>query len=182
MTDELVDMCDENNNLIGLRKLLKSEAHKNGLWHRAAHIWIYNSKGELLLQLRAKGKLLYPDMWDISAAGHVSAGEEPLTSGLRELAEELGLKARQKDLQFFGVKKIKEVYKQIKNNEFDYIYFLKFDGDIKTLKLQAEEVQEIRFLPLKKIEEELKDNPNRYVPHGDYWTEVIEEVKRRSKE
>lgn len=68
MGDELVDICDENNNLHGIRKTT-SEAHRAGLWHRASHVWIYNSKGEILLQLRAKEKLLYPDMWDISAAG-----------------------------------------------------------------------------------------------------------------
>ena len=90
MADELIDICDENNNLINVQKT-KSEAHKNGLWHRASHIWIYNSNGEILLQLRAKEKPLYPDMWDISAAGHISAGEDPITSGLREVKEEIGL-------------------------------------------------------------------------------------------
>ena len=82
MADELIDICDESNNLTKIQKM-KSYAHKAGLWHRTAHIWIYNSKGNILLQLRAKEKLLYPDMWDISAAGHVSAGEDPTTSGLR---------------------------------------------------------------------------------------------------
>ena len=58
MADELIDICDENNNLIDIQKM-KSEAHKDGLWHRASHIWIYNSNGEILLQLRAKEKPLY---------------------------------------------------------------------------------------------------------------------------
>ena len=82
MGDELIDICDEANHLTGVQKM-KSEAHKDGLWHRAVHIWLYNSKGEILLQWRAKNKLLYPEMWDISAAGHVSASENPITSGLQ---------------------------------------------------------------------------------------------------
>lgn len=180
MADELIDICDENNKLTGIQKM-KSEAHRDGLWHRAVHIWIYNSEGELLLQLRAKKKLLYPDMWDISAAGHVSAGDEPITSGLREIEEEIGLKVKKEDLQFFKIRKTKAIFRDIKNNEFYYIYFLKFDGDIKQLKLQDEEVQKIRFLPLSKIEEELKKYQKKYVPHGDYWFDVIAEVKRKLK-
>lgn len=178
MTEELLDICDESNNLTGLHKT-KTEAHRDGLWHRSAHIWIYNSKGEILLQLRAKEKLLYPNMWDVSTAGHVSAGEDPLTAGLREAQEEIGLTIKPEDLHFHSVRKTKEVYKDIVNNEFFYIYFLKFDGDIQNLKLQVEEVQEIKFFAIKKIEEELATKPNPYVPHGDYWFEAIDEVKRR---
>src|SRR4030042_1576211 len=170
MGDELIDICDESNNLINVQKM-KSEAHEKGLWHRATHIWVYNSKGEILLQLRAKGKLLFPDVWDVSVGGHVSAGEDPITSGLREIEEEIGLKAKKEDLEFFQIRKIKAVYKNIKNNEFSYIYFLKFDGDTKKLKVQDEEIQEIKFIPIKKIEEELKTNSKKYLPHGDYWLE-----------
>lgn len=180
MADELIDICDEANKLTEVQKM-KNEAHKTGLWHRAAHIWIYNSKGEILLQLRAKEKPLYPDMWDISVAGHVSAGEEPITSGLREIKEEIGLDVKKKDLQFFKIKKVSAIYKDIKNNEFCYIYFLRFDGDIKKLRLQDEEVQEIRFVPIDKIEERLKTKPERYTPHDDYWFEAINEVKRKLK-
>jgi len=178
MADELIDICDEFNNLTSIRKM-KGEAHGDGLWHRAAHIWIYNSKGEILLQLRAEEKPLYPNMWDISVAGHVGAGEDPIISGLREIEEEIGLEVKKMDLQFFKIKKVKDVYKDIKNNEFWYIYFLKFDDNIKKLKLQNEEVQKIQFLPIKKIEEELKINSIRYTPNRDYWFEVINEVKRK---
>jgi len=180
MADELIDICDENNNLINVQKT-KSEAHKNGLWHRASHIWIYNSNGEILLQLRAKEKPLYPDMWDISAAGHISAGEDPVTSGLREVEEEIGLKLKKEDLDFWMIRKVKAIFREIINNEFYYVYFFKFDGDINQLKLQKEEVQKIQFLPIDKIEEELKINPEKYVPHGKYWFEVINEVENRLK-
>ena len=178
MADELIDICDENNNLINIQKM-KSEAHKDGLWHRASHIWIYNSNGEILLQLRAKEKPLYPDMWDISAAGHISAGEGPVASGLREVEEEIGLKLKKEDLDFWMIRKVKAIFKEIKNNEFYYVYFFKFDGDINKLKLQKEEVQKIQFLPIDKIEEELKINLDKYVPHGEYWFEVLDEVKKK---
>lgn len=180
MPNELIDICDEKNRPTGIQKS-KDEVHRAGLWHRNSHIWIYNSKGEILIQLRAKGKALHPNVWDISAAGHVSAGEDPIISGLREVREEIGLKLQKKDLDLFMIKKHQSIFKEIKNNVFYYIYFLKFDGEIKKLKLQKEEVQKIKFIPINKIKEELERNPSHYVPHGDYWFEVIDEVKRRLK-
>ena len=176
MADEFIDICDASNNLTGIQKM-KSEAHRDGLWHRNSHIWIYNSKGEILLQLRAKEKLLFPDVWDISVAGHVGFGEGPVVSGLREMTEEVGLKIKQEDLHFFEIRKTQTVYKDIKNNEFYYVYLFKFDGDIGSLKLQNEEVQEVRFFSAEEIEEGLKINPEKFAPHGDYWFKIINEVK-----
>jgi len=178
MADELIDICDGNNNLLNIQKM-KSEAHKDGLWHRASHIWIYNSNGEILLQLRAKEKSLYPDMWDISAAGHISAGEDPITSGLREIEEEIGLKFKKEDLNFWMIRRIRTIFREIKNHEFCYVYFLKYDGDLSDLKLQKREVQKIQFFPIDKIEEELKRNSDKYVPHRDYWFEVLNEIKKK---
>jgi len=178
MADELIDICDENNNLLGIQKM-KSEAHKKGLWHRASHIWIYNSKRQILLQLRTEEKHLYPNMWDISVAGHIGAGENPVVAGLREMEEEIGLKLKKEDLDFWMIKKHKDVFRDIKNNEFYYVYFSKFDGDIKQLKLQKEEVKKIQFLSIDKIKKELKTNPGRYTPRKDYWFEVLDELKKR---
>ncbi|MFP4424350.1 MAG: NUDIX hydrolase [Candidatus Woesearchaeota archaeon] len=174
--DDLIDICDENNNFLGMQKL-KTQAHSEGLWHRTAHIWIYNSKGEVLLQLRAKEKALYPDVWDISAAGHVIAGEDPLDSALREVEEEIGLKI--KNLDFWMIRKNKAIFREIKNNEFYYIYLYRFDGDISCLTLQKEEVQGVRFFSIDKIKEDLRVNADIYVPHGDYWFEAFDEISSR---
>jgi len=180
MPDELIDIYDEFNNPTNIKKM-RNTAHNEGLWHRSAHIWVYNQKGEILLQLRAKDKLFYPNMWDISASGHVGAGEEPITAGLREIKEEIGLKIRKEDLHFFKIKKVKRKYKNLENNEFYYVYILRFDGDISKLKLQNEEVQKIKSIPIEKFKEELKSNSVNYVPHGNYWYEAIDEIKKEIK-
>lgn len=179
MADELIDIFDEENRPLGIKKM-KSEAHRDGLWHRSSHIWIYNSKGEILLQLRAKNKDFWPDMWDISAAGHISAGEDTLTAALRETEEEIGLKLNPEDLEFFKIHNLRMAYNGKENNEHAYVYFFKFDGDINDLKMQREEVAKIKFIPLDELENDLKLHPEKYVPHGDYWDEVIKEVKRRT--
>jgi len=178
MADELIDIYNQNNKSLGLRKM-KSEAHRDGLWHRASHVWIYNGKGEILLQLRAKGKDLYPDMWDVSAAGHIGAGEEPIVAAVRETGEEIGLSINSEDLDFLWVQKVNIVYDKMKNNEFQYVYLYKFCGDIEDLVLQKEEVADIRFVSIGEIKDELEINSEKYVSRGNYWFEVMEEVGRR---
>ena len=176
MADELIDICDENNNLLGIRKM-KSEAHRDGLWHRAAHIWIYNSKGEILLQLRAKNKELYPGVWDTAAAGHVGAGEEPVDAALREVKEEIGLSVIKGNLEFFKIFKRMYVFRHLNNKEFYYVYLFKYDGDIRNLLLQEEEVERIEFVPILEFEEGIKTHPENYVAPGSYWLEMVEALK-----
>jgi isopentenyldiphosphate isomerase len=178
MADEMIDIYDEDNNPTGEQKK-KSEAHRDGLWHRAAHIWIHNSKGEILLQLRSKDKVIYPDVWDVVVAGHVGAGEDVVDCGIREAQEEVGLKIEKKDLDFGMIWKYESKFKELENNEFFYVYFVKFDGDIEQLKLQEEEVQKIKFFSVGDLEEELKNIPEKFAPHGDYWVQVLNEIKKR---
>ncbi|KHN30805.1 Nudix hydrolase 3 [Glycine soja] len=70
----------------------RGDVHRDGDYHRAVHVWIFaESTRELLLQRRASCKDSWPDLWDISSAGHISAGDSSLTSARRELEEELGI-------------------------------------------------------------------------------------------
>ena len=87
---EYFDVLSPEGDLIGLKKL-RSEVHRDGDWHRTIHCWVYR-KGELLLQLRGPNQEANPNKWDISCAGHISAGEDMWIGAIRELEEELGLK------------------------------------------------------------------------------------------
>jgi isopentenyl-diphosphate delta-isomerase type 1 len=86
---ELLEIVDESNRVIGVRE--RAEIHRQGLWHRSVHMFIFNSRGELYLQKRSPGKDQYPDHWDSSAAGHPDPGETPEFAAHRELGEELGI-------------------------------------------------------------------------------------------
>ena len=74
-----------------LRDAPRTEVHGNKLRHRAVHILIFNANGDVFLQKRSRWKDRHPLLWDSSAAGHVSAGEEYDAAALRELDEELGI-------------------------------------------------------------------------------------------
>jgi isopentenyl-diphosphate delta-isomerase len=86
---ELFDVCDEHDRVIG--QAPRGEVHARGLLHRAVHIWVFNSRGELLLHQRAATKDEFPLRYTSSASGHLAAGEDYLTAARRELQEELGL-------------------------------------------------------------------------------------------
>jgi isopentenyldiphosphate isomerase len=175
MSDELIDIVDENNQPTGVQKM-KSLAHQDGSWHRSAHVWIYNSCGEILLQLRAKDKPLAPDCWDVSAAGHVAAGENVKTSALRELAEELGVVAKVDDLEFIGNLRRETKTQTFHNNEFYYVYLMKFDGRAEDLVVQTEEVQIVRFFTIAEIREGLKNNRPKFAQADDYWEMVLDKI------
>lgn len=81
-------VVDEEDRVIGTAP--RAQVHGNNLRHRAVHIFIFNHAGELLLQKRSRWKDRHPNLWDSSAAGHVSAGEEYDATAARELREELG--------------------------------------------------------------------------------------------
>lgn len=140
MPEEQVDILDEFANKTG-HVLPKSEVHDKELRHGGTHVWIYNSKGELLLQLRDKTKKLFPDRWDVSVAGHISAGDTPLETGIREAEEELGLTLVESDFEFIGITNaipyIPETQKLHK--VFDWNYLVMRDLDVNTLTLQKGE-------------------------------------------
>lgn len=176
MPDEIIKIYDQNNNYIGRQKT-KLEAHQQGLWHRTAHVWIYNSQKEILLQLRSKQKKLYPNLWDVTAAGHIEASEEPIEAAIRETKEELGLNIKKENLNFFKIINNQAAYDTMKDNHFSYAFLLKYDGNIKKLKLQKQEVEAIKLIPIRKLEKDLKTNPQKYTPRGQYWVDIIDKIK-----
>jgi isopentenyl-diphosphate Delta-isomerase len=178
--DEPINIYNEKNEDLNIIKM-RSEAHEKGLWHRSAHIWVYNNKSEILLQFRSANKIIFPNRWDVSSAGHIGAGEIPLESAIRELKEEIGLSAVNKDLQFYKIAKQSSKYGDLLDNEFHYVYFMKFNGDINNLTLQKEEVSNIRFFHTVKLSKEIIINNEKFVPHGNYWFNVIDEVEKLIK-
>lgn len=179
MADERIDIYDEHNQALG-RTAMKSEAHAKGLWHRAAHIWMYTPKGELLLQLRSREKELYPNCWDISVAGHVSAGESPEDAALREIQEEVGIIAQAQDLELIRIFPVEDDYKQIQNKEFYYFFLYPLHASTESLVLQKEEVADTHLIHVDDLEKDLRENPDMYVTHGSYWNEAIEAVRQRT--
>lgn len=181
MSEKLIDVLSEDGVLTG-KKASKKEIHEKGWWHQTAHVWIYNSWGEILLQKRSMAKDSYPGLWDISVGGHVDAGESPLQAALREMSEEVGIVADEKDLKKIGVRKSAKGLsrKNYKNNEFQNVYLYKLDGQASDLRIRQEEVDEVRFVSLDDLENEIRNTETykKYVNHGEYYFDVIKEIRK----
>ena len=89
MNEEIFDVVNERDEVVGRRP--RSEVHRLGLMHRAAHVLVFNSAGQVFLQKRSLKKDRQPGVWDSSASGHVDAGEDYDACVVRELREEIGL-------------------------------------------------------------------------------------------
>jgi isopentenyldiphosphate isomerase len=89
--EEWFPVVDEEGNTTG--KALRSVCHdgKSMLLHPVVHLHLFNTRGELFLQKRAKTKDIQPGKWDTSVGGHISPGETPDMALIREAGEELGL-------------------------------------------------------------------------------------------
>jgi isopentenyldiphosphate isomerase len=151
--DELIDILDEAGRPTG-EVVLKSEAHRLGLWHRCFHCWICGSDAEgsyLLLQRRAATKDTWPGYLDITAAGHLSAGEETL-DGLREVEEELGLQVGPDRLVPLGTRKIEQQIPQGWDREFHEVFLIADNTPPDSLRLQKEEVEAVYRLGLDDVE------------------------------
>ena len=126
---EYLDIRDKNGHPTGVIKE-RSLVHADGDLHGTSHVWIVkkNEKGsyDLLLQKRSENKDAFPGCYDISSAGHLPAGQDYLTSALRELEEELGIKAEPEQLHFMGLHegKYEEIFygKPFKNHEISHVY------------------------------------------------------------
>ena len=178
MTEELFDIYDENGNSLGISKP-RSEVHTNGCWHRAVHIWILNSQGQLLIQKRAAIKQSHPDLWDISSAGHISAGESPEASAIRELEEELGVRAEPTEFKYLFTITESSTQHEGKyiDNEFDLVYLIHKDLDLNNLTLQKEEVSAVSWMPISKLLELSKDEDKAFVDHPEEYNHLYEVIK-----
>lgn len=89
--DELFDVVDAVDRVV--RQEARRVVHAQGLLHRAVHIFVFNSRGQLLVQRRSALKDEFPLTYTSSASGHVGAGESYEECAPRELREEIGIEA-----------------------------------------------------------------------------------------
>lgn len=148
--DELIDVVDERGTPTG-EVVWKSRAHREGLWHRCFHCWLVDPEGpHLLIQRRAVVKDTWPGYLDVTAAGHLGAGEKPL-DGLREIEEELGLRVDPERLVPLGTRRIEQEIPVGRDREFHDVFLLMDSTPPSDLRLQTEEVDAVLRLRLEDV-------------------------------
>ena len=211
---ELFDVLDINGNPTGqIRE--RTVAHRIGSFHRTVHIWVIrqkksnkkitkeniNSKDsktvenqtenqncdfEVLLQKRSEDKDSFPGCYDISAAGHIDAGENVDIAAVRELYEELGIKAEVSDLRYFmthlGLEDTQYYGKRFFNREFAKVYYFDgkdiADGDIK---IQESEVDSVMWVDYDECTRMIEEKTIKESIPKDEWRKLGSVIKSKSK-
>lgn len=155
--EEYFDVLSENGEYTG-RIESRDECHKKGYWHKAVALYIINSNNQVLLQKRSSKKKLWPNLWDISAGGHVVSGEFGFQAIIREIKEELGADINKNDITFIGSSTSTNIKGDIINNHFNEYYIVNKDIDINKLKLQEDEVSEIKWFNKEDILKRIDNN------------------------
>jgi len=145
--EELIDVVRSDGTLAGIQKT-EAKVHREGLWHRAAHVWIINSQGGMLLQRRSRNKEKYPGLWDVSAAGHVMAGENAAECAVRETYEELGLRIHADELRHIGTLRKSHRLEggTYIDNELHEVFVVQRDIDLTSLTFHDGEVEDVKFV------------------------------------
>lgn len=182
---EYFDIRDKNGIPTGEVKE-RAKVHEDGDIHGTSHVWIIrpNKKSgiDLLLQKRSKDKDAYPGCYDISSAGHLPAGQDYLPSAIRELYEELGIKAEESDLIFMGIHEgysEEEFYgKPFRNHEISHVYLYTKEVDITKLKLQEEEVESVCWMDLDECFRKAETGDKKYCLFLDELEMIREHIEQ----
>ncbi len=146
---EILDIVDDNNQVTG--KADRKEIYDKNLPHRIVHVLVFNSSGEMLVQLSSRQKSFRPNYWGTSAGGHVMSGESYEQAATRELKEEIGVEGK---LEPFceelyvhegKLKKFIKVFRTVIDEGFD---------------LKKDEVEKIGFFPLEVIQDMVNNDEN----------------------
>jgi len=138
--EEIIDIYNRDGEHLWTATKAACHSENPGFYHKPVWIWAINDKHEILVQKRAANKIIEPNKWDMSCAGHVIAWEKTIDGAIREVYEELGVKTKKDDYKFICEYVIDEIF------TIPQIFLLKLNLDINKFKLQEEEVKEIKWV------------------------------------
>lgn len=152
--EERVILVDENDREIGSEE--KLHAHRTGKLHRAFSIFTFNSKGEMLLQRRARNKYHSGGLWSNACCSHPRLGESLEGAVHRRLKEEMGFDTDLKEAFHF-------IYKakvgNLTEHELDHVFIGEYNGKVNP---DPEEVEEYVWAELEPLKEDMKTHPEKY--------------------
>lgn len=166
--DDMIVMVDEDNTPIATARRRSAHDYDTKL-HRAFSVFIFNRKGELLLQQRALSKKTWPGVWSNSCCGHVMLHEATEAAARRRLKYELGLTIRKLELVLpdFRYRAEKD---GVVENEICPVFVGFSDAEPVT---NDDEVNDFRWVPWTRFAEDVKDPANGYSPWAREEVELL---------
>ena len=164
---EIFDVVNERDEVIGQKT--RGEVHAEKLLHRAVHVFVFNKRGDLLLQQRSLFKDAHPGVWDSSVSGHLDAGEDYPSAAVRELDEEMGIRVDTPPEEIARIAACEET-----GWEHVRLYRTLYNGRVS---FPAAEVQAAAWFPLAEIEAWLATRPEDFASgFAECWNRFIETI------
>ncbi len=155
---EYFDILNENGEFIN-EVASREDCHKKGLWHKATVVFVVSTDNKkILLQQRSATKKSWPNLWDITAGGHVLQNELGYQSVIRETKEEIGIDIKKEELEFIGATRSIDTAGIGPNKHYNEYYIVHKDINIDDIKLQTEEVQAVKWFNVEDIKNRINDN------------------------
>lgn len=165
--EEKLQIVDEQNQPVG--EASRTEAHLKGLWHRTAHVWLFNSQGEILCQKRSLKKDNKPGLWEPFFGGHIGPGDDYVVGAVKEVEEEIGLRLKLEQLRLHHIERLED------SRHFSAVFLVDWDVEIEGLKPEADEIDELRWVEKTAVAEGLNSAPKSgWVFASGYEFEVID--------
>ena len=166
--EEQVVLVSEKDEILGVMD--KMQAHENGILHRAFSVFLFNDKGEMLLQKRAADKYHSPNQWTNAVCSHPRMGETYMEAAQRRLKEELGIETPITYRFNFLYKA--DVGQNLWEHELDHVFTGNFEGEFK---LNEEEVSEVRYISIDELDKEMSTNPENFT---EWFKIILKEYKQ----
>ena len=167
----LVNEADE-----AIGRMEKMEAHEKALLHRAFSVFLFNKKGEMLLQKRAETKYHSPSLWTNACCSHPMPGEEIKDAALRRLEEELGFTTAINKAFHFTYKAVFD--NGLTEHEFDHVFVGEYEGN---MQLNADEVSEVCYKSMSDIKSEIQHKAGDYTEWFKIAFPLLEEWLQQYK-
>jgi isopentenyldiphosphate isomerase len=164
MPEERFDILDSAGRSLGYTKA-RNQVHRDGDWHRTVHVWILRDQVELLMQLRGPNQESNPNKWDVSSAGHCSAGDSSLEDAKREVKEELGWDIQTQDLMYLDTMKSEWIFGEVVDREFSDIYLMRVSSPTPPFHLQKTEVQAVAWCSIQDLKYRFAQHDPTLVEH-----------------
>lgn len=167
--EEKVILVNENDEQLGLMN--KLEAHEKARLHRAFSVFVFNKKGELLLQQRAHEKYHSPGLWTNTCCSHQRDGESSIEAGKRRLQEEMGFSCELEEIFWFIYKA--EFDNGLTEHELDHVMIGKFDD---VPKINKDEVAAYAWRLPGEVKKDIEAHPDLY---SEWFKIIFKEYEQR---
>lgn len=177
MAEDQYEVLDEQGHKTG-HVLDRPTVHKQELWHAVANAWIINSKGEILMQLRAPKVELSPNVWDVTVGTHVRPNEDPAAAALRGLQSELGLTISPDELKhLFNIQCANPMPNGTTHRVLGHVFMVQRDIDFNDLAFDTDKITRFAWVPLMQLMAEVgsTDTKDKYFPRANnYYPQLFE--------